>query len=71
MKLRRWNTGEAVLFAVGSGAVAALGSFAAATGGFYDYPPSFVGERILAFALTAGLVVAVVSKVHNWLIGWR
>ena len=71
MKLRRWNTGEAVFFAVGSGAVCALGSFAAATGGFYGYDPSFVGERIFAFAVTAGCVVAIVSMIHNWFIDLR
>lgn len=71
MKLRRWNTGEAVVFAVGTGAVVALGSFAAAAGGFYGYPASFVGERIIDFAVIGGLVVAVVSTIHNWLIDLR
>jgi hypothetical protein len=70
MRLRRWNTGEAVFFAIGTGAVCALGSFAAAAGGFYAYPPAFVGERIAAFALTGGCVVAIVSMIHNWIIDW-
>ena len=68
MRLRKWNTGEAVAFAVGTGAIIALGSFAANAGGFQAYPVSFVGERIAEFAMTAGLVVAVVSIIHNWLI---
>ena len=65
---RAVSTGEAVAFAVGTGAIIALGSFAANAGGFQAYPVSFVGERIAEFAMTAGLVVAVVSIIHNWLI---
>ena len=68
MRLRKWNTGEAVAFAVGTGAIIALGSFAANAGGFQAYPVSFVGERIAEFAMASGLVVAVVSMIHNWLV---
>ena len=68
MRLRKWNTGEAVAFAFGTGAIIALGSFAANAGGFQAYPVAFVGERIAEFGMTAGVVVAVVSVIHNWLI---